>query len=191
MGSMEAVSDRDRQEAFLRVFEPQRHALWRFVRSMVRTDHDAQDITSETILQAYQGFHRLRDQQAFVSFIFTIAHRLVKRHNWRRRLFGTYDEEVAHAVAHTDMLPDEQADVVMLRQALQRLPERTREAVILYEILGFSVVEIRAIQGGTASGVKSRLKRGREALARMLGAEQPEGSQRPLPTPSFTNHPVL
>jgi hypothetical protein len=39
--------------------------------------------------------------------------------------------------------------------------------------------------------VKSRLKRGREALARMLGADQPEGSQRPLPRPSLTNHPVL
>jgi len=191
MEFMQTTEDRDRQERFLFVFEPQRQALWRFVRSMVRTDHDAQDVMSETILQAYQGFHRLRDQQAFVSYMFTIAHRLVKRHNWRRRLMGPFDEELAQAVAHTDMLPDEQADIVMLRLALQRLPERTREAVVLFEILGFSIDEIRDIQGGTASGVKSRLKRGREALAGMLGVHQPGGVQRPLPSPSFTNHPVL
>lgn len=39
-----------------------------------------------------------------------------------------------------------------------------KETVILFEISGLSLEEIKKIQGGTISGVKSRLKRGRETL---------------------------
>jgi DNA-directed RNA polymerase specialized sigma24 family protein len=35
---------------------------------------------------------------------------------------------------------------------------------VLFEISGFPLEEIRQLQGGTLSGVKSRLKRGREQL---------------------------
>lgn len=188
---MGTQADRDRQEEFLRLFEPHRPSLWRFVRSMVRTDHEAEDMTSETILQAYQGFHSLRDEQAFPSFLFTIAHRLIKRHRWRRSLFGSYDSDAAEARPDMDMLPDDQMDIVLLREALQRLPERTREAVVLFDILGFSLEEIRGIQGGTLSGVKSRLKRGRTTLAELLGARNTMEEPSPASVPRFHHQPIL
>lgn len=181
----------DRQDSFLRIFEPQRNALWRFVRSMVRTEHEAEDMMSETILQAYQAFHRLRDEQAFVSFLFTIAHRLIKRHRWRRTLFGEYDENAAQEIAHTDPQPDVQMDIVILREALQRLPEKQREAVVLFDILGMSLEEIKIIQGGTLSGVKSRLKRGRTELQRMLGAADDLPEPVRIIIPLVHNQPIL
>ncbi len=183
--------DRDLQDLFLRLFEPQRSALWRFVRSMVRTDHEAEDMMSETVLQAYQSIHKLRDEQAFVSFLFTIAHRLVKRHRWRRTLFGHYDERSAHEIPNTDAQPDVQMDIVILREALQRLPERMREAVILFDILGLSLEEIKGIQGGTLSGVKSRLVRGRRLLAMMLGADLQQEEPPLQPIPRVHNQPIL
>lgn len=182
---------RDLQDTFLRLFEPQRSALWRFVRSMVRTDHEAEDMMSETVLQAYQSIHKLRDEQAFVSFLFTIAHRLVKRHRWRRTFFGQYDEQAANEIPHTDAQPDVQMDIVLLRQALLRLPERTREAVVLFDILGLSLEEIKVIQGGTLSGVKSRLVRGRRSLASMLGVDQPQDEPALQSIPRVHNQPIL
>lgn len=184
-------SDRDRQQEFLHVFEPQRHALWRFVRSMVRTDEDAQDLMSETILQTYQSFHRIRDHQAFVSYVFTVAHRLIKRHNWRRRLFAPFDDEIDESAPSHGVSPDVQTDIILLRQALLRLPERTREAVVLFEILGFSIREISDIQSSTESAVKSRLKRGRSALAALLGVQEKSMAESPLSQTSFTQYPVL
>jgi RNA polymerase sigma-70 factor (ECF subfamily) len=56
----------------------------------------------------------------------------------------------------------------VLDRALARLPEKQREAVILFEISGFSLAEIREIQGGSLSGVKSRIVRGRDNLANLL-----------------------
>jgi len=59
-------------------------------------------------------------------------------------------------------------DVEILYKALQKLPASQAEAIVLFEISGFSLNEITEIQGGTLSGVKTRLKRGREKLASIL-----------------------
>ncbi len=150
----------------------------------MRSDHDAEDVLSETVLQALEGLHRLRDDKAFLSFLFTIATRIVKRQRWRRRLFGEYDEGETMERAHPDALPDEQADVELLRAALQRLPNKMREAVVLFEINGLSLEEIREIQGGSLSGVKSRLVRGRKQLALLLDAEEVNVPLEVSPEPS-------
>ncbi|RPI68754.1 MAG: RNA polymerase sigma factor [Ignavibacteriae bacterium] len=178
----------DRSERFLRLLEPQQATLWRFVRSMVRTHHEAEDVVSETILQALEGFHRLRDEQAFVSFLFTIASRIVKRQRWRRRLFGEYDEPSIEQRHHADPLPDVQADIDLLRTALQKLPVKTREAIVMFELTGFSLEEIRTVQGGSLSGVKSRLVRGRQQLARLLDADP---RREELPTTDATERQSL
>lgn len=163
----------DLQQRFMALFEPQRDALWRFIRSMVRSKHEAEDIMSETVLQAYQSFESLRDTKAFASFLFTIASRLHKRHRWRRSFFGEFDEEATAAKPHTDPQPDAQYDVMLLRKALQALPLKQRESVVLFDVLGLSLEEVRDVQGGTLSGVKSRLLRGRQTLAQKLDAVKP------------------
>jgi len=48
--------------------------------------------------------------------------------------------------------------------------------VILFEISGLSLQEIVEIQGGSLSGVKSRIVRGRERLAVLLGERKPSPS---------------
>ena len=55
-----------------------------------------------------------------------------------------------------------------------------RETVVLFDVSDLSLEEIRRIQGGTLSGVKMRLKRGRERLARVLGVRSPELKSKPL-----------
>jgi RNA polymerase sigma-70 factor (ECF subfamily) len=158
----------DTATRFLSLLDTQRDALWRFVRSMVWDRHVAEDLMSESVLQAYEAFPRLRDEAAFASFLLTIAHRVVKRHRWRRRLFGEYNEEAALNQPHSDPLPDEQTDAALLRDALARLPAAQREAVVLADVLDMPYEEIRRIQGGTLSGVKTRVRRGRAALVRLL-----------------------
>jgi RNA polymerase sigma-70 factor, ECF subfamily len=161
----------DRSTAFMEAFEPCRDALWRFVRSMTRTRHEAEDLHSDTVLHAFEGFDRVRDRQAFQSYLFTIASRIHRRQRWRRMLFAEWDEPAAAQLHHAGPQPDAGFDAELLRVALQRLPERQREAIVLFEILGWSLEEIRVVQGGSLSGVKTRLVRGRQMLARELGAD--------------------
>jgi RNA polymerase sigma factor (sigma-70 family) len=61
--------------------------------------------------------------------------------------------------------------VHFLHVALAQLVEEQREAIILFEIAGFSIKEIVEIQAVSQSAVKQRLKRGREKLVEILTHE--------------------
>ena len=63
---------------------------------------------------------------------------------------------------------EQSTEVYFLYQALDRLTENQQEAIILFEISGFSIREIVEIQGASESAIKQRLKRGREKLFDML-----------------------
>jgi RNA polymerase sigma-70 factor (ECF subfamily) len=65
----------------------------------------------------------------------------------------------------------------MLHAALGRLPGTQREAIVLFELAGLSLEDVREVQGGSLSGVKSRIVRGRRRLAELLGANDQERSE--------------
>ncbi|WP_101397669.1 RNA polymerase sigma factor SigM [Phycicoccus duodecadis] len=57
---------------------------------------------------------------------------------------------------------------IVVRNALGRLPEAQRAALVLVDMQGLSVAEAAAVLGVAEGTVKSRCFRGREALAAML-----------------------
>jgi RNA polymerase sigma-70 factor, ECF subfamily len=167
------------QEDFLRLLLPLRDRLAHYARAVSRRREEADDLVSDTILAALEGFGKLRSHDAFASYLFRIASRLQKRRRWRRKLFGEYNEEQALAIGSHGPSPESAAEVVLLHRALDLLPAAQREAVVLFEISGLSLEEIREIQGGSISAVKSRVSRGRQELARILGADEPSTQKRP------------
>jgi RNA polymerase sigma-70 factor, ECF subfamily len=60
-----------------------------------------------------------------------------------------------------------------VRRALDLLPPLYRDAVILFELHDLSYLEIAAICQVDIGTVRSRLSRGRAALAKRLGAHRP------------------
>jgi RNA polymerase sigma-70 factor (ECF subfamily) len=163
-----------RQKRFVELLTPYHAQLSRFVHALMQDDESARDLLAETILRAYENFDSLRSEDAFASFIFTIArrqyYRTLRRAKWR----GVFDRAVAEQIPdHSLNAPDASADHSLLDEALNKLPHKQREAVILFEISGLSLEEIREIQGGSLSGVKSRVVRGREHLSRLLNERKP------------------
>lgn len=161
----------EKQKEFLEVFEPARESLSRFAMAMARDRDDALDLASETILVAYENFEKIRNKDAFVGYLFTTACRIFKRKKWRARIFADYDERKAENLISPETPPDAGPDVEALYRALDRLPQKQKEAVAMFELSGLSLKEIRDIQGGSLSGVKSRIARGREKLAEILGVK--------------------
>ncbi len=172
----------EKQEEFLLLLNPVYTQLERYCLAVERDRERAYDLIGETILRAYENFGRLRDEKAFLSWLFTTASRLQQRWSLRRRLFGDYDEHLA-AKLHADIpQPDASADTDILYEALAKLPRKEREAVVLFEINDLTLKEILAIQGGSLSALKVRLHRGRKRLARLLGVEEeslPETDSEP------------
>ncbi|MFI5263595.1 MAG: RNA polymerase sigma factor [Candidatus Kapaibacterium sp.] len=161
----------EEQQRFLMLLEPVRPGLARYCRAISSDRETARDLVSETILIAYEHFASMNsDGKSFSSYLFTTATRLHKRWRWRGKRKVAYDAIRAAEIIDTNPAPDSGADIELLYAALRRLPEAQREAVVMFEISGLTLEEIRQIQGGSLSGVKSRIARGREKLAKSLGA---------------------
>ncbi len=179
-----------KQKEFMQLLNPVNDDLSRFVSALTRNREDTKDIVSETLLRAYENFDKLNSQQAFKSYLFTIAHRIYKRKRFRSRIFGLFDEEKALNLPDYNTSPDRLSDVEFLYEAIAKLPQAQQTAIILFEISGFSLEEIREIQGGSLSGVKSRLKRGREKLSELLGANS-KSSRREIEVNSAGNNKIF
>ena len=161
------------QREFVEMLEPVYDRLARYALAVTRNEMDAEDLVGATVLQALEHFDRLDHSDRFLNYLIIIASRLHKRRRYRERNNHQYDE--AHALNIRDMnpLPDASAEIRIVMDALDTLPEKMRETVVLFDISDLSLEEIRNIQGGSLSGVKLRLKRGRELLAKKLGVRSP------------------
>ncbi|MBS1914447.1 MAG: RNA polymerase sigma factor [Bacteroidetes bacterium] len=162
-----------RREHFLRLLAACRKPLENFAFAMTRDSDEACDLVAETVLLAFEGFETLRDDQAFLAYLFTIASREHSRRRRRARWFGAFDQEKAENIRFAGAMPDVAADVRLLYGAIEKLPARQREALVLFEISGLSLDEIQKIQGGSIGSIKVRLHRARKHLALLLGVDDP------------------
>ena len=174
----------DKQERFMLALKPILPNIERFIRALVMTDkyipqaHQmAQDICAETIVRAFERFDSLRHPEALLSYCFTVASRLYRKENAQYRKFTAFDTDV-HSnldLAHeqsSDAATQDSTEVALLYAALNKLPDKQREALIMFELLDCSLKEILAVQGGTMIALKVRLSRGRAELKRLLMPSQ-------------------
>lgn len=156
---------------FLELYQPCHDRLGRFVATQVWDKEEARDVVSETLLTAMENFSKLRSADAFLHFLFGIAIRLIRkrqRRGWRQLLFGDNGWEALHEKQLTESTDDE-AD---LQRLLKVLGEKSREAIVLFEISGFTIKEICEIQDCSESAVKSRLARARKTLEKAVASEK-------------------
>ena len=177
--------EQQKQERFERLIIPLWNQLARYCHTVANDHETARDLLSETLLLAFQSFHQLRDERAFKGYLFRIAVRV--NSEWRKsaaRQTPLTPELVLHLEMST--LRDDGNSALRslesreLYEALGTLPEKQREAVVLFEISGLSLREIQEVQGGTLSGVKTRIVRGREALASKLGVRNTKDKPMPI-----------
>jgi RNA polymerase sigma-70 factor (ECF subfamily) len=157
-----------KQDQFMLLYRPVHDRLARYVHSMVWNREDARDIIADTVLKAYESFEKIEHTEAFLYFLFGIASRLSKRRGRRIKIWAPYNPEYAENIRDHSADSARSLEINLLYKALSKLPQAQREAVSLFDISGFSLTEIQKIQGGSLSGVKSRIVRGREALTRIL-----------------------
>lgn len=157
-----------KQQSFMKLYEPVHVKLNRYVHSIMRNRDDAKDIISETVLKAYENFEKIHKPESFLYYLFRIASNAIRSRDRRRKFWTDLDQD------YTNNIPDEAGDVVAKTEMkefyaeLNKMPVRQKEAIVLFEISGLSLNEIHQIQGGSLSGVKSRIGRGRQHLEQKL-----------------------
>lgn len=161
------------KERFTRLFLPARGRLESYALALARgSREDARDLLADALMKTFEQLDRLGDERGFAAYVITTMRRAWIRRRWRMRIFSPFTEETPVAAGRSGQGADGNYDIQVLYEALDRLPERTREVLVLFEIAGLSLNEIAVIQGGSLSGVKSRLVRGRQSLAALLMEEE-------------------
>lgn len=161
-----------KQEAFMLLYNESHVRLSRYVQSVVYSKSDVKDIISETVLRVYERFENIEKKESFIYYLFKTASRLITELHKKQNRYIEIDEDVIMQLPDNNIETAQSMEVKDLYQALSRLPLRVREAIVLFEIEGFSQEEICNIQGGSLSGVKSRINRGRDSLKKILVAAE-------------------
>ena len=120
---------------------------------------EAEEVVAEAFARAVQHqrtFVRLDNPEAWLR---TVAVN-VSRTRWRRLAAVRGRDEIRHPALDDDRL--------MLMAALRKLPAAQREAIALHYLADLPIHEVAAATGTPVGTVKSRLSRGRAALAVLL-----------------------
>jgi len=118
---------------------------------------------------AFEKFDEIKNIDSFLYFLFGISIRLLSNAN-RKIKEEEWDDSFVNR-ASNEQNAEKKMELEDLYKALGMLPNQQREALILFEISGFSIKEIATIQTSSEDAVKKRLSRGRQELTRLLTGE--------------------
>jgi RNA polymerase sigma-70 factor (ECF subfamily) len=174
--------DGDRS-AFTQLMERHERRVYNLCLRMVGDIDDASDATQDTFLTAYRRLSSFRGEAAFTTWLHRVAvnasYDLLRKRGrapvltfWNDRVVE--EERVAPAPDHAD----ETTDAIEVQRALLAIPEEFRAALVLHDAQDVPVQQVADILGVPVGTVKSRLHRGRVALARALGVGEPEQGDR-------------
>jgi RNA polymerase sigma-70 factor, ECF subfamily len=167
---------------------------------MTGREEDARDATQDAFLTALRKLSSFRGEAAFTTWMHRVTvnacYDLLRRRQ-RQPMLERGDQDLP--APEPAPRPDHADDVVLsvdVQRALMHVPEDFRAVMVLHDVQDLPQEEIAAILGIAVGTVKSRLHRGRVALAKALGVERvprtggassaqlgpiPDGSERERP----------
>jgi RNA polymerase sigma-70 factor (ECF subfamily) len=169
-----ARGDRDALERLLHRHVDRIHGI---CRRIVGHPEDALDATQDALLAVARGIGRFDGRSRFTTWLYRVATNAALD-EVRRRQRRPYPSALTVDVAQPGDMAARVGARLDVDAALGRLPEEFRVAVVLRDLADLDYAEIAEILGIPAGTVKSRIARGRAALADALG-EPADRAERP------------
>lgn len=139
--------------------------VYGYVRSIVRDEKEAEDLTQHVFLKLITAICKYDDRGVpFSAWLLRLARNAALDHLRRRR--ATPAEEVYGADTHVD--EDSLDRARSLRAALDTLPEEQRNVVVMRHVIGLTPLEIADKMGRSESSIHGLHHRGRKALQQEL-----------------------
>jgi RNA polymerase sigma-70 factor (ECF subfamily) len=179
-------------QALVGLLEHYQHRLYRFLVRMVREPATAEDLFQQTWLRVAENAQKFDPSRGFEPWLFSIARNLTMDY-FRRARPESLDEPLPSGDTRAELLPSVQmnaVEILMREQRTNRLGEAMSELAPIYcEVLTLrfeeemKLEEISEVLNVPLSTVKTRLRRGLEALKgkleyRLPGGELPGRSQQ-------------
>jgi len=161
-----ARGDRRSLEVLLDRHADRVHAVCRRV---IGHPEDALDGTQEALVAIARGIGSFDGRSAFTTWLYRVATNAALDELRRKRRRPVPVDELPEPAAGGSSVADRVGAQVDIDAALAQLPEEFRVAVVLRDLADLDYAEIAAVLDIPLGTVRSRIARGRAALAEVLG----------------------
>ena len=164
----------DRAE-FRTLFNEHRDPVYRFLWRLTRDPHEAEDLTQETFVTFWRKQEQFRGEGSLQGYLRRIGYRLFL--NSRSRLSAARPSlslsQAPEASGPGDEVEVDRREyreflVSRVLAALDTVPERAREAFLLFRFEGLTAAQVAEATEAPIKTVESRLKRAHELLSGKL-----------------------
>lgn len=154
------------QDALRFLYVTYSHNVYGYVRSIVRDEHEAEDITQHVFAKLMTSLVKYDDRGVpFFAWLLRLARNVAIDHLRANRLTPTENVLDPDSSSRIDLDHGE-----TVRVALATLPDEQRQVVVLRHVVGLTPGEIADRMGRTESSVHGLHHRGRRALQRELAS---------------------
>lgn len=151
---------------------------------MTGNESDARDATQEALLAVVRGLDRYDGRAKFTTWSYRVATNAALDEVRRRTRRPEPGLPEWHDPTDTAPgAPDRLAEREEIDSALATLPEDFRTAVVLRDLADLDYAEIAEVLEIPPGTVRSRIARGRAALAKVMSGNQNGSDERPSSTP--------
>jgi RNA polymerase sigma-70 factor (ECF subfamily) len=140
--------------------------LFRAARGILKSDEEAEDVVQQTWLDIYRHLSQFRGDSAFTTWATRICIHAALAHARKRPLIGEVVDIEGGASPAETLATAELGSV--LESVLSRLPQASREVMVLRDVLELDTAETAACLGVSEEAVRVRLHRARAAVAAEL-----------------------
>lgn len=160
------------EPAFETIVERYRRALMRYVSRLLPPER-AEDVVQQSFVKAYEAMHRDGAELNLRPWLYRIAHNTALNALRDRGLRHDQLDERMDGVERPDQALERKQGLRELVVAVQALPDRQRDAILLRELEGRSYDEIATALGVTDGAVRQLLNRARNSLRAAAAAVTP------------------
>ena len=173
--SVSAGWDRDEAYRFVEeLFAKHQHEIYAYLVRMLRDPELAADLTQDAFVKAYRAYDSLQKPENARAWLYQIAHRVALDNLRRNKIvrFVPLVGETRNTAPSAEHLVMEARLSGELQAALERIPERQRQALLLAELHDLTGLELAAALGVSHVAARALLTRARESLRQALSAEK-------------------
>ena len=152
-------------QAFSRLYAEVYKDLYHIALYSLRNSHDASDVVSDTVLDAFCSINKLREPEKFRNWIMRILSIKIKR---KQKEYFSPTEELDENLPNID---DFDYDSVELKDALNKLDSQSKLMLSMSILGGYTSNEISEICDINSSTVRSKLAKIKKKLRLELTPE--------------------
>jgi len=167
-------------QVFSRLIDNYKNMIYNLAYRMSNNPQEAEDISQETFLRAYQSLARFNPSYKFSTWLYQITLNIIRDRFKKKELnyvsldtpIETGDSEFypqpGDSTNNPEQIIAQKENIQVIQQAIYSLPLKYREVIVLRHLQDLSYIEISNILKLPSGTVKIRLYRAREQLKKIL-----------------------